>query len=711
MPTPVVFTGFEFGTPFNVSGGPFDGVTGTLGTDLQVVAGSPSGVGAYVGQVSLNNKNYFWNTTALGAGKTDLVVSLRFRFTTLPTGDTDIHSIDLATGSDKAGFFFRASDAKIVAWTTGPTQASTIAVSLNTWYTLQFRYSCSAATNTFDWTLNGAAQTQVTVAGAATTVTRYALGNRSAGTGIIQWDDVVVSTTSGDYPLAMYQVRLLTADTGGTATEIGAANSAVRFTANATLDGSFNSANILTAVSEVPPLIGATATGVALQTVGAGNAVSIPMTNYTLTGGETVAGCRVCVCGWAQGTGVNNLSIRGWDGTSETSLHADVPTAFTNDTVSPTWFAGMYAGVVDQTTLNALEVRLGYSSDLTPPSGAHVVYAELLTLPGAGGSDANVSDPAAPGIFLGGSPATTAADIQTAAQPGIGVRLGVSPATTAADIQVGDPAAPGVLLGGSPATTAADRMAADPPAPGVLLGASPAGTAADILVQADVGGVRLGVSPATTSVTSSVNVDVFAPSRGILLGSSSATVRIDGVVHDLMVMPIALNAHACLVTEVGKLAFPPSSVHIRPGAIFTPLADQTEIGDECCNGIAWVRLGQQVPTGAHWPDQLTDVDPPARGVPSDYAVQIELGIIRCVPTHSNLPAQNGQIPTAAQWLQSAQEFADDAAALRRTVCCLQVLYGTDAVLAGVITPLQNEGNCGGQTVLIQVRAPACDCLE
>jgi hypothetical protein len=388
-----VFTGFEWGTVHDVAAGNagskiFDGVTGVYGTNLDVVAGSGSALGSYVGQVAtISNKNFFWDTNSLGTSKTDLVVSLRFRFTSFPTSDNDIHSIDVAATSDRAGFFYQVSTGKLVAWITTGTQVQTnAALVLNTWYTLQFKYSCSASINTLDWVLNGTTQTQATNNLGASTIARYALGNRGGSNGTIQFDDVVVSTTAGDHPLPLYNVRLVKADTGGTTAEIGTANSTARFTTNNTLDSTHNSANILAAVSEVPPTIGASASGVAQRAGGATDAVGIPMTSITLSG-DTIAGCRILVCGWANSTGVNNIGVRAFNGSAETILVAGtVASGFTNSTTDPTWFAAMYAGVTDQTTLDALVVRLGYSTDIVPEPGAHAVYAEILTLPGSSSS-------------------------------------------------------------------------------------------------------------------------------------------------------------------------------------------------------------------------------------------------------------------------------------------------------------------------------------
>jgi hypothetical protein len=219
-----------------------------------------------------------------------------------------------------------------------------------------------------------------------------------------------------------------------------------------------------------------------------------------------------------------------------------------------------------------------------------------------------------------------------------------------------------------------------------------------------------GGSPDGISVGSGP-VTITDSSGGGGTGGSPDVVTNTGVVRDTMVMPILTNAHTCLLTEMGKVPNPPAQVQIRPGSVFTAMADST--GDECCQGIAWVRAAGKVPTGGDWPNQLGSVQGPSasRGQPAYYAVQVELGIYRCIPVISNVEGANDGYPTGAQWLAAAQEHEDDSAALRRAVCCLRAIYGNDAVLEGPTQPMPNEGNCGGQLVVVTVRAPACDCVS
>lgn len=788
MPTIVAFTGFEFGTETGAGVGIFDGTTGVQGTDFKVVAGTPV-VGSYVGQVTtLNNKGYFWNTTTLGTGKTDLVVSIRFMFSTLPTSANDFHSIDVAASSDRAGFYYDPADQKVHAWITSATQASSTTIVANTWYTLQFHYSCVAAINTLDWTFNGTAQTQVTNNLGASTIARYELGNRGGTNGVVNFDDVAVSVTGADHPLPMYQVRLVKVDTAGTTTEIGTANSTVRFTANGTLDGTHNSAAILTALSELPPLLGSTSSGVAQQTAGAGNAVEIPMATYTLTGGETIAYTRIYVAGWAASALGANLGLRAWNGTAETILHGDTAATGFDSTTNGAWYAYLYTGVTNQTTLDALTVRLGYSTDVSPVVGAHAVYAELLILPGAGGT--SINDVAGGGSGAGSTgPETITTILGDLAGGGAGAGSDGPESTTVAvaDLAGGgagagskgpeaiatvlnDPAGGGAASGTS-GPEAAGSALSDIPGGGAASGATtetistvlgdlagggagagsttngttvvlndPAGggagagstTNGTAVVVSDTagGGAGAGSTIEVTSfqlpdvagggAASGTSTETFTAGGGSPVtlsdtagggagaGSTIETLVSSEVVHDNMVMPVIRYALACLTTEANKGPNPPSNFQIRPGNTFVANADN--LANECCEGIAWVRGGSMWPT-ENFPIQKVDV---GDGVETDWAVQIELGIDRCSPVVSD---GFGSIPTAEQWDAATQQDWDDAATLRRAICCIRDGYlsngrplGNRGLIPGQIVQLENQGACGGLSVLLTVRVPACDCV-
>lgn len=589
MTTLVAFTGFEFGKAEGIGTGTagnrvFDGITGTAGTDVKVSSGARTGgTGNYVGEINLTAKNFFWDTNTLGTSKTVLVVSMYFRLTTLPSGDTDIISMDTAASTDRAGFFYKQSTGKLHAWISTSNQASTATISVNTWYKLQWRFDVSG-TQFLDWSLDGVAGTQVT-GGASSTIARVAFGNRGAGTGTAQYDDVAASVTSGDHPLTAYKVPpVLVPDTGGTAVEIGTANATARFVTNSSVDATFNSANILTATSEVPPTIGASASGVAQRTSGAGNAVGLPMTTYTLTGGETIDGTRIIVCGWAGSALANNYGMRAYNGSAETTLIGDVASSFTNSTTAPDWACKFYTGLTDQTTIDALVVRLGYSTDVSPTPGAHAVYAELAIVPGSGG--ATVTPPVVAGV--GAVPAPTisgAATVVPAVVAGVGTvpaptlaagstvtpaavaGVGAVPAPTlaagstvlpSAVAGVGTVPAP-VVSGGAAVVPAAVQGVGTVPAPAVSAGGSANVTPTTV---AGVGAVPApSLSAGSTVTPAAVQGFGTIPAPAISAGSSAtvtpATVAGTGVVPAPMLSADAATAPG---TVAGVGAVPPPVV-------------------------------------------------------------------------------------------------------------------------------------------------------
>ncbi|MGH7792338.1 MAG: hypothetical protein ACREOB_08505 [Thermodesulfobacteriota bacterium] len=321
-----------------------------------------------------------WTADTLTASQTFCVFNFWFRFPTLPSADVVIVNV-WSLGGD-INFVFRNSDDVVLLnnETTGTNSVGPIVVA-DTWYHVEISIDYTAA-GTADWTIDGTAQTQLTDTPASTTLVACLLGAEDAQTMHCLYDDVVIWTDTsaiGGYPFGKQSVKLLIADTGGTTAEIGTANATGRMVTNSAIDATHNSANILTAISEVPPLIGATATGVGQRTSGAGNAVGIPMTSYTLVGSEAISGIRILVVGWAGSTTANNIGMRTFNGTTETILFAAADPNFDNNTTASAWLCKMVtpANFDTQSELDALVVRLGYSTDIAPLPGAHAIYAEV----------------------------------------------------------------------------------------------------------------------------------------------------------------------------------------------------------------------------------------------------------------------------------------------------------------------------------------------
>lgn len=174
-------------------------------------------------------------------------------------------------------------------------------------------------------------------------------------------------------------------------------------------------------------------------------------------------------------------------------------------------------------------------------------------------------------------------------------------------------------------------------------------------------------------------------------------------VADPVVMPLAEEMLECLAQEIAKVESPPRWVQIRPGTVVDQLLSTSD--DECCSGLAWVRPALVVPSSTTFPVQ--DSAPMKDGTRS-WAITFELGAFRCAPT----PGPN-DIPSGADWHAATQAVMDDAAALRRAICCFtdRDRARRGRVLPGAWDPIQVQGGCVGGTMSVTVQGPACDCAD
>jgi hypothetical protein len=173
-------------------------------------------------------------------------------------------------------------------------------------------------------------------------------------------------------------------------------------------------------------------------------------------------------------------------------------------------------------------------------------------------------------------------------------------------------------------------------------------------------------------------------------------------------LPIMAEALlSCLSHAVTGNPNPPENIGYRIGV---EIAHDAGLDvDLCCEGIAYVSLGDSWPT-ANFPEQdiqrqsITPCAPPAWGT------QFRVGIIRCAPTGDNNP------PTQAEWNAAFIQNLWDAQALRRAECCFRnwvrsredALLGMSIVMGRQIqgTPL---GGCVERYFTIDVQFPNCDC--
>jgi hypothetical protein len=149
----------------------------------------------------------------------------------------------------------------------------------------------------------------------------------------------------------------------------------------------------------------------------------------------------------------------------------------------------------------------------------------------------------------------------------------------------------------------------------------------------------------------------------------------------------------------------PAEICHRPGSQ-VPLNFGTA-QDECCSGLAWVRIAGIDPVIDPQQAQDPDFNPCTIG---DRRITLELGVARCNPFGTEAAG-----PTCAEWTALALRMDQDATVMRAAVCCLNSsdLVGeyrpVYRVLPGSWAPLDSSGGCAGGTMSVVVWMQCDEC--
>jgi hypothetical protein len=185
-------------------------------------------------------------------------------------------------------------------------------------------------------------------------------------------------------------------------------------------------------------------------------------------------------------------------------------------------------------------------------------------------------------------------------------------------------------------------------------------------------------------------------------------------VADIQVNTLLDWAMLCLTTAVTGNPNPPENFCRRLDLQVAHDADWYT--DLCCEGLAYVSFGDVFPAWSEFPEpdvvrqaNYGSCSPPA------WAVQIRMGMIRCVPVQHH----NG-MPSCDDWTQASRQQADDSQALRAATCCFRqrivadsdapgIFWGMSAVI-GNQGQIQLQGGCVERNVTVTVQIPNCDCF-
>lgn len=164
----------------------------------------------------------------------------------------------------------------------------------------------------------------------------------------------------------------------------------------------------------------------------------------------------------------------------------------------------------------------------------------------------------------------------------------------------------------------------------------------------------------------------------------------------------ALTLRDCLAAALAEEgASSPSETCLVAGEDGRLMLSAGLLEDWCCAGFAWVRVAGIDPQTPQPGDQTGGC-----GI-TTWQVTLEMGVARCHPVGD---ASAG--PTCAQMTEVALLAQQDAAAMRRAVCCLAPQVEADGTGRWGVTgwePFGPEGACTGGTMGVIVIVDQCQC--
>lgn len=175
---------------------------------------------------------------------------------------------------------------------------------------------------------------------------------------------------------------------------------------------------------------------------------------------------------------------------------------------------------------------------------------------------------------------------------------------------------------------------------------------------------------------------------------------------ETLVQPVMDALLTCFCAQLAANPNPPAQCCLRWGNSADALFGTLE--DECCQGLAYVRLASVYPTGNAFPSPETDSPVNGCGVQA-WAVQLEMGVFRCASVGTV-----ETVPTCAEWTSLSTQMVLDVQAMRLAICCLQDLldFDTGSMAVGAATPGPTDGACASISQSIQILLPqGSNCLE
>lgn len=299
----------------------------------------------------------------------------------LPSADCRLFHFQPAAGS--FGFLmFRTADSKLYA-SFGTSDGSTgFSVSADTWYLVDIKVNVGANPRTCDVTINGTGLGQASTGVATSTLSSWKIGRNtdtSTATGNILYDDIVISATSGDYPMGEHSVKVIRPDSDGTHS----------FTAgdfgydDAGGDVATSATDVWTKLDDTSIDTISTTDSIRQKVVRATGYVEINLEAAPQS--EDAWGLTVQSVYDALGTTAPTTPqclLKLNDGGTLADCYTGTDFSNTAETYNSATFAtAPSTGAWTQSKINALKLRWGYSADATPNILIHGVMVEIAYPP------------------------------------------------------------------------------------------------------------------------------------------------------------------------------------------------------------------------------------------------------------------------------------------------------------------------------------------
>ena len=298
------------------------------------------------------------------------VGSIYVYFNALPSADSVVIQGEATAGAANPSIVYNSATGKLAlaiansdnTGITGITDFG-VAVSTGTWYLVDYKFDVSSNPWTLRAYLDGANENNTTYADTADTIDAIRFGHTgtSGPAHTTYFDDVVISATSGDYPIGAHAVAglLPTAD--------GTHNAGT----NIIEDNAGTDIGTTTAYDKVDDVPMSTATTYIQQLAnGTGNYAEVQFADLS-DSHSAVWGAQGVLAYTSAGAPANRgATIMSKDDFStESSIYGTPATTvdMSDGSTSNVFYkSAIVAGVTDDTTVNGLEARIGYSGDANP---------------------------------------------------------------------------------------------------------------------------------------------------------------------------------------------------------------------------------------------------------------------------------------------------------------------------------------------------------